>query len=263
MNLLALQRALWVAYLAAEVLLVGTICYNRLFRRYQIFVSYLALDVIGGVLLIQLDFHRPAYAYGFRIYQIAMLVLRLGAAAELYERILEHFLGIGKFRFYLAGVLTIMAGLITLATFRPGVSAQVGLPQTGVIMLQRFESTALCLTLLLTRFMLLKFLNIQPLIRSNVLNHWSILTLYFGISGLASAATILVGGGRAILPVNVTMLAADLACFMIWIRTFQKGGEIIPDVPPISAEDAAYHLEVKNAVLEEIERLVEKSREER
>ena len=73
MNLLALQRALWVAYLAAEVLLVGTICYHRLFRRYQLFVSYLALDAIAGVLLIQLDFHSPAYAYGFRIYQIAML----------------------------------------------------------------------------------------------------------------------------------------------------------------------------------------------
>lgn len=260
MNLLALQRALWVAYLAAEVLLVGTICYNRLFRRYQIFASYLALDAIGGVLLIQLDFHGLAYAYGFRIYQIAMLVLRLGAAAELYERILEHFLGIGKFRFYLGGVLAILAALVTIATFRPDINAQLGFPQTGVIMLQRFETTALCITLLLTRFILLKFLNIQPPIRSNVLIHWSILTLYFGISALASAATILVGGGRAILPVNVTMLAADLACFMIWLRTFQKGGERVPDFPAASAEDTAYHEEVKNLVLGEIERLVEKSR---
>jgi hypothetical protein len=174
---------------------------------------------------------------------------------------LEHFLGIGKFRFYLAGVMTILAGLVTIATFRPDVSAQLGFPQTGVIILQRFETTALCLILLLTRFILLKFLNIRPPIRSNVLNHWSILTLYFGISALTSATTILVGGGRAILPVNVTMLAADLACFLIWIRTFQKSGETIPDLPAISAEDVAYHLEVKNAVLDEIERLVEKSRE--
>jgi len=261
MNLLALQRALWVAYLAAEVLLVGTICYNRLLRRYQLFVSYLALDAIGGVLLIQLDFHRPAYAYGFRIYQIAMLVLRLGAAAELYERFLEHFLGIGKFRFYLAAVLTILAALFTISTFRPDISAQLGFPQTGVIMLQRFETTALCLILLLTRFTLLKFLNIQPPIRSNVLNHWSILTIYFGISALASGASVLVGGGRAILPVNATMLAADLTCFLIWIRTFQRSGETIPDLPDLSTADAAYHQEVKNAVLDEIEWLVEKSRE--
>jgi hypothetical protein len=261
MNLLALQRALWVAYLAAEVLLVGVICYRRLLRRYQLFVSYIALDAIGGVLLIQLDFHSPAYAYGFRIYQISMLVLRLGAAAELYERISEHFLGIGRFRFYLAGVLTILAALIAIATFRPDLNAQLGFPQTGVILLQRFETTALCLILLLTRFTLLKFLNIRPPIRSNVLNHWSILTLYFGISALASAATVLVGGGRAILPVNLTMLAADLTCFLIWIRTFQRGGETIPDLPDRSAEDAAYHQGVKKAVLDEIEWLVEKSRE--
>ena len=104
MNLLALQRALWVAYLAAEVLLVGVICYRRLLGRYQLFVSYIALDAIGGVLLIQLDYHSPAYAYGFRIYQIAMLVLRLGAAAELYERISEHFLGIGRFLLLSQGV---------------------------------------------------------------------------------------------------------------------------------------------------------------
>jgi hypothetical protein len=255
MDLLALQRALWVGYLAAEVLLVGTICYNRLFRRYQIFVFYLVVDVIGGVLLLQVDYHRAGYAYGFRIYQLAMLVLRLGTAAELYERFLEHFLGIGKFRFYLAGVLSTLAVLITIATFRPDLSAQLGFPQTTVIRLQRFETTALCIILLLTRFTLLKFLNVQPPIRSNVLNHWSILTLYFGISTLASAATILVGGGRAVLPVNVTMLAADLVCFMIWIRSFQKSGEVIPTPPASSAEDAAYHLEVKNAVLDEIERL--------
>jgi hypothetical protein len=261
MNLLALQRALWVAYLAAEVLLVGVICYRRLLGRYQLFVSYIALDAIGGVLLIQLDYHSPAYAYGFRIYQIAMLVLRLGAAAELYERISEHFLGIGRFRFYLGGVLTILAAVIAIATFRPDLNAQLGFPQTGVILLQRFETTALCLILLLTRFTLLKFLNIQPPIRSNVLNHWSILTLYFGISTLASAATVLVGGGRAILPVNATMLAADLTCFLIWIRTIQRSGETIPDLPDPSAEDAAYHQEVKNAVLDEIEWLVEKSRE--
>ena len=261
MNLLALQRALWVAYLAAEVLLVGTICYHRLFRRYQLFVSYFALDAIVGVLLIQLDFHSPAYAYGFRIYQIAMLVLRVGAAAELYERVSDHFLGIGKFRFYLAGVLTIMAALIAVATFRPDLNAQLGFPQTGVIMLQRFETTALCIILLFTRFTLLKFLNIQPPIRSNVLTHWTLLTLYFGISTLSSAATILIGGGRSILPVNVAMLACDLVCLSVWIAEFRKTGETVPEVAPISVEERAYHQAVKDAVLEEMDRLVKQSRE--
>jgi hypothetical protein len=261
MNLLALQRALWVAYLAAEVLLVGTICYRRLFRRYQLFVSYLALDAIAGVLLIQLDFHRPAYAYGFRIYQIAMLVLRLGTAAELYERISEHFLGIGRFRFYLAAVLMVMAALISIATFRPDISSQLGFPQTGVILLQRFETMALCLVLLLTRFTLLKFLNIRPPIRPNVLTHWTLLTLYFGISALSSTATILIGGGRSVLPVNVAMLACDLVCLSLWIAEFRKTGETVPEVAPISAAERTYHQAVKDAVLEEVNRLVKQSGE--
>jgi hypothetical protein len=261
MNLLALQRALWVACIAAEVLLVGAVCYRGLVRRYPLFVSYLALDAIGGALLTQLDYHSPAYAYGFRIYLIALAVLRLGAAAELYERISEHFLGIGKFRFYLAAVLTIVAVLISIATFRPDLSSQLSFPQTTVILLQRFETTALCVVLLLTRFTLLKFLNIRLPIRSNVLTHWTLLTLYFGISALSSAATILIGGGRSILPVNIVMLACDLVCLSIWIAEFRKTGETVPEVAPISVEERAYHQAVKDAVLEEMDRLVKQSRE--
>ena len=261
MHLLALQRALWVACLAAEVLLVGAMVYRRLVRRYPLFASYMALDAVGGALLIQLDYHSPAYANAFRIYLIALVVLRLGAAAELYERISEHFLGIGRFRFYLAAVLTIMAALISVATFRPDISSQLGFPQTSVILLQRFETTALCLVLLLTRFTLLKFLNIHPPIRSNVLMHWTLLTLYFGISALSSAATILIGGGRSILPINIAMLVCDLVCLSIWIAEFRKTGETVPEVAPISREERVYHQAVKDAVLEEMERLVKQSRE--
>ncbi len=261
MHLLALQRALWVASIAAQVLLVGAVCHRRLVRRYPLFVSYLALDAIGGALLIQLDYHSPAYAYGFRIYQIAMMVLRLGAAAELYERISEHFLGIGRFRFYLAAVLTIMATLISIATFRPDISAQLGFPQTSVILLQRFETTALCFVLLLTRFILLRFLNIRPRMRPNVLAHWTLLTLYFGISAVSSAATILIGGGRSILPVNIAMLACDVVCLCTWIAEFRKTGEAVPRFVPISAAELAYHRAVTDAVVEEVDRLVKQSRE--
>jgi hypothetical protein len=260
MDLVAVQRALWVSYISAEILLVGTICYQHLFRRYQFFVFYVALDALAGVLLIQLDYHSPAYAYGFRIYQLAMFVFRFGAAAELYERILEHFLGIGHFRFYLAGVLTVLGALFAIAVFHPHLSARFVFPQTAVINLQRFETTALCFALLLTRFTLLKFMNVRPPIRSNVETHWSLLMLYFGISALSSAATILIGGGKSIIPVNLVMLGAELACLSLWIRTFQKSGEIVPALPPTSPEDVAFHQELKDAVLIEIKRLVEKSR---
>jgi len=259
MNLLAIQRGLWVACIAAEALLVGALCFRRLVGRYAFFVAFLALDAIGGVVLIQLDYNSPTYAYGFRIYQIGLLVLRLGAAAELYERISEHFLGIGTFRFYLVGVLSIIASLVSIATFRPDISAQLGFPQTGVIVFQRFETTALCLVSLLTRFTLFKFLNIRPPIRSNVLTHWTLLTLYFGISALSSGAAICVGGGPSILPLNVAMLACDLLCLSMWIRAFRKVGETVPSVAPISAGEQAYHQLLKDAIVEEVDRLVKQS----
>src|SRR5579872_3116405 len=65
MHLLALQRALWVACIAAEVLLVGAVFHRRLIRRYALFTSYLALDAFGGTLLIQVNYHSPTYAYAF------------------------------------------------------------------------------------------------------------------------------------------------------------------------------------------------------
>jgi hypothetical protein len=259
-NVLALQRARWVACMAAEVMLVGALYQRKLVRRYALFATYLVMDVASGVLLIQLDYHSPAYAYGFRIYQIALMVLRLGAAAEIYERFSEHFLGIGRFRFYLAGVLAVMATLISIATFRPDVSAQLGFPQTGVILFQRFETTALCFLLLLTRFTLHRFLNIRPPIRGNVRTHWNLLTIYFGISALSSAAAILVGSGPSILPVNVGMLACDLVLLSIWTATLRNTGETVPQITPISARERAYHQAVKDAVLEEVDRLVRQSR---
>ena len=261
MNLLAVERGLWVACIAAEVLLVGALCFRRLAGRYAFFVSFLALDAIGSVLLIQLDYNSPAYAYGFRIYQIAMLVVRLGVAAELYERISEHFLGIGTFRFYLVGVLSVVATLVSIATFRPDITAQIGFPQTGVIVLQRYETAALCLVLLLTRFTLFRFLNIRPPIRSNVLMHWTLLTLYFGMSALSSAAAIYVGGTMSILPVNVLMLACDLVCLSMWTGTLRRVGERVSSVAPLSIEDQAYRQVLKDAILEEVDQLVKQSRE--
>ena len=39
-----------------------------------------------------------------------MTIFRLGVAAELYERICEHFPGIGRFRAGMAAVLVLLAG---------------------------------------------------------------------------------------------------------------------------------------------------------
>ena len=73
-----------------------------------------------------LAFKSLAYTEAFRVFTLIMTVFRLGVAGELYERICEHFPGIGRFRVGLAAVLVLIAGLLTVFTFRPDLVDQLG-----------------------------------------------------------------------------------------------------------------------------------------
>ena len=258
--LINVQRGLWVACLVAQVLLIDKICYQRLLRRYVWFTLYLAAEVVWGVVLVQIDYQSSAYAAMFRAYQFTVIVLRFGMVAELYESICDHFNGIGRFRFGLAGVIVTVGALFSLVAFQPSLGSQWGFPHTWMVVLWRFQTSVLCISLLLTRFALHHFLNVRPPMRPNVLNHWTLTTLYFGISAMSGMAILLIGGGNAILPVNLTMLAGDLVCLLMWISWFRKDGEIIPYVPPISLEEREYHEAFKEVVIKEVERLMKDGR---
>ena len=253
-----LQRALWVAHIAAEVLLTLTLLQRttsdgkRLWKRYPFFICYLGLDALGGTTLALIDYQSIVYAQIFRFYQVGLFVLRLGVASELYERILEHFRGMGKFRFYLAGWLLVLTGAVSFIIFRPDVSNQVSFPQTCVILAQRFETTALVILLIALRWVLRSFLNVRPEIRPNVRRHWKYSTAYFGISAAASAAVILAGGGPKVLWINIAMLAADMICYGFWMKGMQPSGQQLPPSPPRSPEEEAFRREVKDAILEEL-----------
>src|SRR5260370_36722489 len=97
-----IQRGLWVATLAAEVLLIGALISRSLARRFPFFTLYLAVDVLLSVLLMQVDYRTVEYAETFRIYAFATVLLRLGVACELFERICQYFRGTGTFRCLIA-----------------------------------------------------------------------------------------------------------------------------------------------------------------
>jgi len=254
--LINVQRGLWVACLTAQTLLVGKLCYERLLRRYFWFAVYLTAEITWGVILVQVDYRMHAYAQLFRIYQTMLIVLRFAMAAELYERICEHFYGIGRFRLGLAAVIVSLGAVISLVLFHPSIGGQWAFPQTLVLVLWRFQTGALCVASLLARFALHQFLNVRPPLRPNVRAHWTLTTLYFAISAMSGMAVLLIGGGKGILPVNLTMLAADLACLLLWIGCFRKNGETIPRVSPTSSEQQAYQEAVMEAVIKEVEKLV-------
>jgi hypothetical protein len=225
---LPIERVLWVASLLAEVLVVLRLLHERLLRRFPLFSLFLAAEVICSIVLMQTDIKSRSYAEAFRICTLIMTIFRLGVAAELYERICAHFPGIGGFRVAMAGVFVLMAGLITAFTFRPHLVNQWAFPQTIVVVVQRFQSEILAGVFLLTWIFLHSILSIRQPFRPNVLNHWRLTTIYFGVSGAIGLLIQLSGGGVAVFPINSGLLAIHLACFLAWFHVMRRAGEKLP-----------------------------------
>jgi hypothetical protein len=180
------------------------------------------------MMAMQLDFHSRVYAEAFRTYALVIVVLRVGVAAELYERICEHFPGIGKFRFGLASLLVVLAAVVAVAAFRPDLSSQWIFPQTLAHMVRRFQGEIFAGVFLFMWIFFRYVLDIQQPFRPNVLNHWRIATIYFGVSGMHALAVLATGGGVAVHPINAAMLAADTGCFIAWMRLMRRAGEQLP-----------------------------------
>jgi hypothetical protein len=249
---LPIERALWVAALFAEALVVLRLFRERLIRRYPFFAAFLIAEVICSGVLIQIDIKSRGYAEAYRICALIMTVFRLGVAAELYERICEHFPGIGRFRAGLAAGLVLLAALATVFTFRPNLVNQWGFPQTIVMVVQRFQSEIFAGVFILTWIFLRFVLSIRQPFRPNILTHWSIATVFFGASGAAYLVTLLTGGGTVVFPINCAMLAVHLACFFAWFRLMRSTGEELPGFGRLSPDQVRsavrYNRELMEAV---------------
>lgn len=233
---LPIERALWIAVVLAEALVVARLFRERLLRRYPFFAAYLTADIVCSAVLMQTDIKSRGYAAAFRVCTLIMTIFLLGVAAELYERICEHFPGIGRFRAGMAAVLVLLAALITVFTIRPNLVHLWAFPQTLVIDVVRFQSEIFGGVFVLTWILLRFVLSIRQPFRPNVLTHWTIATVYFGASGAAYLAGLVTGGGTAIFPINCAMLAVQLACFFAWFRLMRRSGEELPAFRKLSSD---------------------------
>jgi hypothetical protein len=224
----SIERVLWALSLAAEAFLMLRLYSQRLIRRYPFFTIYIGMELLAGCLLIHQGVHGRTYAERFSTYTFAILVARVVVAAELYERICEHFPGIGNFRFGLAGVLVLISAAAAVCVFRPDLAAQWMFPHTVAMVARRFQGEIFAAVFLSMWIFFRYVLSVQQPFRPNVLNHWRIATIYFGISGATSLALLASGGGAAVHPINSAMLAGDIACFLAWIRLMQRSGEQLP-----------------------------------
>jgi hypothetical protein len=250
-----IERALWIAAVFAEMLVLVRLFREGLIRRYPFFAAFLTAQVICSLVLMQTNIRGRDYAEAYRTWNLVTTVCRLGMAAELYERICEHFPGIGRFRAGLAAVVVLIAALLAVFTFRPNLADQWAYPQTMVVVVQRFQGEIFGGTFVLTWIFLRFVLSIHQPFRPNVLTHWTIATIYFGASGAAYLAILLAGAGTAVFPINSAMLAVALACFVAWFRLMRRSGEELPAFRRLSADqvDAVEHY--NRALLETVRSL--------
>jgi hypothetical protein len=231
-----IERALWVATIFAEALLVFRLLREGLLRKYPLFTAFLISEAICSVVLMQTDIKNRGYSEAFRICTMIMSVFRLGVAGELYERICEHFPGIGRFRVGLAAVLVLLAALVAVFTFRPNLVDQWAFPRTIVVVIQRYQSEIFAAVFVLTWIFLRFVLSIRQPFQPNVLNHWRIATIYFGVSGAAYLVILLTGGSMAVLASNSAMLAVQLVCFFGWFHLMRRSGEELPPFQRLSPD---------------------------
>ena len=230
------ERTLWAASVLAEMLLVFRLVREGLTRKYPFFAAFLAAEAICSIIAIQTGIKSQGYAEVFRICTAILSVFRLGVAAELYERICEHFPGIGRFRIGMAAVLVLVAALVAVFTFRPNLVDQWALPWTMVVVIQRYQSEIFAAVFVLTWIFLRFVLSIRQPFQPNVLNHWRIATIYFGASGAAYLAILFTGREVAVLTINSAMLAVQLGCFLAWLHLMRRSGEELPAFQRLSPD---------------------------
>jgi hypothetical protein len=253
MDLFTVQRVLWVASVTAEVLLIAAIIQRRLAGRYPFFLAYLIVEAASVLLLLHIDYRSISYAYAWRWYRAALLVLRLGAAGELFELVSQHFRAIRRFRFYLAAILLAFAGLLAWVALRPLDAGVSNYPQTLVMLIERWETTALEIALILTWWFLAVFMQFPFALRKNVAAHWIVLTIYFGIDSLFTALALIGGSLTARIAQNLALLVGELGCFVVWLCVMRQDGETAPVVRTVTADELAYGRALRRWILEHIQ----------
>ncbi len=249
-----IERALWIASVCAEALVVVRFFHEGLVRRYPLFVSFLVADALCIIPTLVVNIKSREYAEVFRVCTLIMTFFRLGFAAELFERICEHFPGIGWFRAGMAAVLVVLAALVAV-TVRPSLVNQWAFPQTIMLVILRYQSEIFAAAFTLTWVFLRYVLSIRLHFRPNVLIHWSIATVFFAASGVGYLAILLSRGGDAVFPINSAMLAVHIGCFAAWYRLMRSSGEEPPSFRRLSPDQIQAVKEYNRTLLETVRSL--------
>lgn len=229
----AINHWLFAGLLVAEAVFIARLFYERLARRYPIFTAFLTLELVCGVISLFAAAPTLRYAELYRTYLALTGIMRIGVVCELYERICEHFPGIGAFRLRMAGGLALIGALAAFFTI-PSIASRWGYPQqTAFVIMTQYESELIAV-LLLGMWLFFHLLGVAPRYRRNLIVHWRIATLFFLVDCAAALAILWTGMGQTVQPINTAMLAADLILVAAWAANLSRRGEELPELPRLS-----------------------------
>jgi len=233
--IIAINYWLWIALIVAQTALIVRLFRERLVRRYPIFETYLIVELITGVVLLIAAAPTSSYANLYRAYLVLTGILRVGVVCELYNRICDHFSGIGGFRLRLAGVVLLVSALLAFASV-PAVAGRWGYPvQTTFIIMTQYESEIIAV-MLAGVWLFFHLLRVKPYYRRNLLVHWRIATLYFLVDCAHALAILWTGLGQTVHPINTAMLVADLGLVIAWTVFLSKRGEELSELRSLSPD---------------------------
>ena len=231
--LVAINRWLFVGLVLAQAVLVVRLFCESLVRQYSVFTAYLVTEVIWGAVLLIAAGPTLRYAKLYRIYLVLTGIMRIGVVCELYERICEHFPGIGAFRLRMAGGLALIGALAAFFSI-PSIASHWGYPQQAAFLVMTQYESELIAVLLLGMWLFFKVFGVTPIYRRNLLIHWRITTLYFLVDCVSVLAALLTGLGQTVQPINTAMLVADLILVVAWAALLNRRGEELPELPRFS-----------------------------
>jgi hypothetical protein len=228
-----INRWLLAGVSVAQFALIARLFQERLARLYPVFTMYLVIDLaMDGVLALVAD-RTIQFVRLYRASLIIATILEMGVVWELYNRICDHFPGIGAFRLRVAGSAILMGAAVSFISI-PSVAAHWGYPvQAAFLAMKQYETEASAL-LLIAIWLFFGLLRVRPQYRRNLVIHWRIVTLYFLVSCAHALAILWTGLGENVHPINTAMLLADLILMLAWAALLNRRGEELPELPRLS-----------------------------
>ncbi|HLJ51296.1 MAG TPA: hypothetical protein VKU01_35045 [Bryobacteraceae bacterium] len=226
-----LVRGLWDLSIGIQAFLIVRLTTERLVRSYPLFYSYLVLDIITSLVMVNISIESMLYTIIWTATRPFLFTLQCFTVYELHKKICDHYPGVAEYRRRLALATAVAAAVTCLIAAWPQI-AHFTKPVVsyGPLLVMRIVYSSLLVFLILL-WAIVRFVDTIPVGKKhNVALHLRLLTWYFGINSLF-AILILSLPPALTLGLNIAMLGTTCTCLAIWLAGMTRAGEVMP--PPV------------------------------